>query len=85
MRAGVCHTLDLMGTPKRSETGEGYLGTTMVHRISRAIGIVDSVLEAKDGWPPEIRLKLKDGTFKKGKPGDFREPTPAERNQIPAA
>jgi hypothetical protein len=74
-----------MGAPKRSETGEGYLGTVMVHRITRAVGVVDNVLEAKAGWPPEIRLKLPDGTFRKGKPGDFREPTPAERNQIPDA
>jgi hypothetical protein len=70
-----------MSAPKRSETGEGYLGTIMVHRISRAVGVVESVLEARDGWPPEIRLKLADGTLRKGKPGDFREPTPAERKQ----
>jgi hypothetical protein len=74
-----------MSAPKRSQTGEGYLGTIMVHRISHAVGVVDSVLEAQDGWPPEIRLKLADGTIKKGKPGDFREPTPAERKQIPPA
>jgi hypothetical protein len=79
--SGDFPTLDGMGTPKRSETGEGYLGQTMVHRITRAVGVVDSVLEAKAGWPPEIRLKLPDGTFKKGKLGDFREPTSAERKQ----
>lgn len=72
-----------MSAPKRSETGEGYLGTIMVHRISGAVGVVDGVREATAGWPPEIRLKLPDGSFRKGKPGDFREPTRAERNQVP--
>lgn len=71
-----------MSAPKRSETGEGYLGETMVHRISRAVGVVDNVIEARDGWPPEIRLKFSDGTFKKGKLSDFREPTSVERKQI---
>jgi hypothetical protein len=71
-----------MSAPKRSQTGEGYLGTIMVHRITGGVGVVDSVLEAKDGWPPEIRLKLADGTIRKGKPGDFREPTSAERKQM---
>ena len=75
-------TLDSMAKSKKPETGEGYLGETMVHRISRAVGVVDSVIEAKAGWPPEITLKLKDGSFKKGKLSDFREPTSAERKQI---
>ena len=75
-------TLDFMAKSKKPETGEGYLGETMVHRISRAVGVVDSVIEAKAGWPPEITLKLKDGSFKKGKLSDFREPTSAERKQI---
>ena len=43
-----------MGKAKKPETGEGYLGETMVHRISRAVGVVDSVVEAQYGWPPEI-------------------------------
>jgi hypothetical protein len=74
-----------MAKAKRPETGEGYLGETMVHRISGAIGVVDSVLEAKFGWPPEIRLKLEDGSIKKGKLSEFREPTGAERKKISGA
>ena len=71
-----------MGKTKISVTGAGYIGETMVHRSSRAAGVVDSVLEARDGWPPEITLKLPDGTFKKGRLSDFREPSSAERKQI---
>ena len=71
-----------MGKAKNPETGDGYLGETMVHRISRAVGVVDSVLEAKFGWPPEITLKLKDGSLKKGRLSDFREPTGAERKKV---
>ena len=71
-----------MGKTKRSETGQGYLGETMVHRVTHAIGVVDSVIEARDGWPPEIRLKLNDGTFKKGRLSDFRKPTSAEQKQF---
>jgi hypothetical protein len=48
------------------------------------MGVVESVLEARDGWPPEITLKLPDGTFKKGKLSDFREPNNAERKHISA-
>lgn len=54
----------------------------MVHRISREVGAVESVLEAKAGWPPEITLKLKDGSLKKGKLSEFREPTSAERKKF---
>lgn len=71
-----------MSKVKIPATGEGYLGEIMVHRISRAVGVVDSVTEAKAGWPPQITLKLKDGSFKKGKLSDFREPATAEREQI---
>ena len=38
-----------MGKSKISATGAGYLGETMVHKISRAMGVVESVLEARDG------------------------------------
>ena len=76
------HTLDSMSKAKVPATGEGYLGETMVHRISRAVGVVENVIEAKAGWPPEITLKLPDGTFKKGKLSDFREPNSAERKKI---
>jgi hypothetical protein len=71
-----------MAKTKISGTGKGYLGEIMVHRISRAVGVVDGVLEATAGWPPEITLKLKDGSFKKGKLSEFREPTRAERKSI---
>jgi len=74
-----------MAKAKKPETGEGYLGETMVHRISGAMGVVESVLEAKFGWPPEITLKLKDGSLKKGKLSDFREPSSAERKKISAS
>jgi len=74
-----------MGKFKVPATGEGYLGEVMVHRISRAVGIVENVIEAKAGWSPQISLKLKDGSVKKGKLSDFREPTAAERESIPAA
>ncbi len=71
-----------MGKSKIPATGEGYLGENMVHRISRAAGVVESVIEAKAGWPPQITLKLKDGSMKKGKLSDFREPTAAEREKL---
>jgi len=71
-----------MGKAKRSGTGEGYLGEIMVHRISGEVGTVDSVVEAKAGWAPEITLKLADGSVKKGRLSDFREPSGAERKKI---
>jgi hypothetical protein len=72
-----------MGKSKISATGQGYVGETMVHRASGAVGIVESVLEAQEGWPPEIALKLGDGSVKKGKLSDFREPNAAERKKVP--
>lgn len=72
-----------MGKSKTSATGRGYAGETMVHRASGVVGVVDSVIEARDGWPPEITLKLADGSSKKGKLGDFREPSGAERKKFP--
>jgi len=80
--AGVFRTLDDMSKSKVPATGEGYLGEIMVHKITHAVGVVENVIEAKAGWPPQITLKLKDGSFKKGKLSDFREPTHAERDQI---
>ena len=74
-----------MSKTKVPATGEGYLGETMVHRISRTVGVVENVTEAKAGWPPEITLKLEDGSFKKGKLSDFREPSKAERQRIAPA
>jgi hypothetical protein len=73
-----------MSRTKNPGSGEGYLGAVMVHRVTRAVGIVEYVVEARDGWPPQLTLKLPDGSLKKGKLGDFREPTASERNAIPA-
>jgi hypothetical protein len=57
----------------------------MVHRISREVGVVESVIEAKAGWPPQITLKLGDGSLKKGKLSDFREASSAERKKSASA
>ena len=70
-----------MAKSKISATGRGYVGETMVHRISGVVGVVESVREAQAGWPPEITLKLADGSLKKGKLSDFREPSSAERKR----
>ncbi len=73
-----------MSKSKNPATGEGYLGEVMVHRISRAVGVVENVAEGRTGWPPQITLKLADGTLKKGKLSDFREPTSTERSHLPS-
>jgi len=46
---------------------------------------VENVTEAKAGWPPQITLKLADGTFKKGRLSDFREASGNEREKISPA
>ena len=74
-----------MGKSKIAGTGKGYLGETMVHKITRAVGVVESVTEAQAGWPPEIALKLPDGSIKKGRLSDFREASAAERGKISPA
>ena len=74
-----------MSKAKVPETGAGYLGETMVHRTTHAMGVVENVTEGKAGWQPEITLKLPDGTVRKGRLSDFREPTGAERKKIPPA
>jgi hypothetical protein len=74
-----------MGKTKIPATGEGYLGEIMIHRLTRAVGVVESVIEAKAGWPPQIALKLKDGSIKKGKLSDFRELSASEREKYSAA
>ncbi len=74
-----------MGKTKIPATGEGYLGETMIHRLTRAVGVVEGVTEAKAGWPPQIVLKLKDGSVKKGKLSDFRELSASEREKHSAA
>jgi hypothetical protein len=71
-----------MGKTKIPATGEGYLGEIMVHRLTRAIGVVENVAEATTGWAPQITLKLKDGSVKKGKLSDFREPSATERKSF---
>jgi hypothetical protein len=72
-----------MGKLKMPETGRGYLGEVMVHRISHEVGVVENVVEAQAGWPPQITIKLKDGSLKKGKLSDFKEPTAAEKAGFP--
>lgn len=74
-----------MSKSKIPETGAGYLGETMVHRMTHAVGVVENVTEGRAGWPPEITLKLTDGTVKKGRLSDFREPSAAERKKITVA
>lgn len=70
-----------MAKAKIPATGEGYLGEIMVHRLTRAIGVVESVTEATAGWSPQLKLKVKDGTVKQGKLNDFREPSATEREK----
>ena len=74
-----------MGKTKIPATGEGFLGEIMVHKLSRAVGVVDSVTEARDGWPPQITLKLADGAVKKGRLSDFRNASGNERAKISPA
>jgi len=66
---------------KTAATGSGYLGEIMVHKVSRAVGVVDNLVEAQSGWPPQITLKLKDGSFKKGKLSDFKEASGEEKKK----
>lgn len=74
-----------MGKLKIPATGEGYLGEIVVHRLTRAIGVVETVSEGKAGWPPQVTVKLKDGAVKKGKLSDFRDPSGNEREKFAAA
>jgi hypothetical protein len=74
-----------MGKTKIPATGEGFLGEIMVHQLSRAVGVVDSVTQAQAGWPPQIVLKLADGTLKKGRLSDFRDPSGNERAKFSSA
>jgi hypothetical protein len=82
--AGFFRTLTIMSKAKIPATGEGYFGETMVHRLTRAVGVVEEVIEGKAGWPPQITLKLKDGSVKKGRLTDFREPSATERDKFAA-
>lgn len=74
-----------MSKSKIPATGEGYLGEIMVHKITRAVGVVESVTESQAGWPPQITLKLPDGSHKKGRLSDFREARANERGIISPA
>jgi len=74
-----------MGKSKNPATGEGFLGEIMVHKLSRSVGVVTQVTEARAGWTPQITLKLTDGTLKNGRLSDFRDPSGNERAKIPAA
>jgi len=49
------------------------------------VGVVDSVTQAQAGWPPQIALKLPDGSVKKGRLSDFRDPSGNERAKITPA
>jgi len=84
-RAGIFLTLGDMSKFRNPATGEGYLGEIMVHKVSHAVGVVENVVEAKAGWPPQITLKLKDGSVKKGSLSDFRDPNHTEREQSAGA
>ena len=66
---------------KTAATGSGYLGEIMVHKVSRAVGVVENLVEAQSGWPPQITLKLKDGSVKKGKLSDFKEASGEEKKK----
>ena len=83
--AGIPRHTRGMGKSKIPATGEGYLGEVMVHKLTRAVGVVESVFVAQAGWPPQITLKLPDGSVKKGRLSDFRDPSGNERAKLPAA
>ena len=74
-----------MGKAKIAGTGKGYVGEIMVHKTTHAVGVVESVTEAQAGWPPQIALKVADGTLKKGRLSDFREPSGTERAKFSPA
>jgi hypothetical protein len=72
-----------MGKLKSSATGKGYLGEIMVHKVSGQAGIVENVIESQAGWPPQITLKLKDGSLKKGKLSDFKDASAEQKKSFP--
>jgi hypothetical protein len=74
-----------MGKFKSSATGKGYLGEIMVHKVSGQVGVVENVIESQAGWAPQITLKLKDGSLKKGKMSDFKEATGEQKRAFPTA
>jgi hypothetical protein len=74
-----------MGKNKIPATGEGFLGEIMVHKISRAVGVVDQVTLAQAGWPPMITLKLPDGSVKRSQLSDFRDASVREKATLAPA
>jgi len=71
-----------MSKSRKPLTGEGYLGEIMVHRVTRVGGVVENVVEGRDGWSPQLAVKLADGSVKRGKLSDFRDPTASERRAL---
>ncbi|HUR44495.1 MAG TPA: hypothetical protein VMZ27_01370 [Candidatus Saccharimonadales bacterium] len=82
---GASGTVNPMAKSKIAATGNGYLGEIMVHKILRQPGVVENVLEGKTGWAPELTVKLKDGTLKKGKLSEFREASANEKKKFSEA
>ena len=76
-------TFASMGKMKSSATGKGYFGEIMVHKVSGQAGVVENVIESQAGWPPQITLKLKDGSIKKGKLSDFKDATAEQKRSFP--
>ena len=74
-----------MGKFKSSATGKGYLGEIMVHKVSGQAGVVENVIESQAGWAPQITLKLKNGSLKKGKLSDFKEATAEQKRSFSTA
>jgi hypothetical protein len=74
-----------MGKFKSSATGKGYLGEIMVHKVSGQAGVVENVIESQAGWAPQITLKLRDGSLKKGKLSDFKEATAEQKRSFSTA
>ena len=70
-----------MGKAKVAATGSGYIGEIMVHKISKQVGVVETVVESQSGWAPTITVKLKDGSVKKGRLSDFREASGEEKKK----
>jgi hypothetical protein len=73
--AGVFPQTGCMAKIKNPAIGEGFSGEIMVHKISHAMGVMENVTLSQAGWPPQIMLKLADGTLKKGRLSDFRDPS----------
>lgn len=43
--------------------------------------MVEKIVEAQSGWPPEVTLKTKQGLVKKGKLSEFREASGEEKKK----